>query len=69
MARRRSMDHSGFAARARFGARAENVATASSREEALRLWRNSPPHAANMSLPGCKAIAHSGRYWTMEIGP
>ncbi len=68
MARRGVMDHAGFYARARRGARAENVAIASSYEQAMRLWRNSPPHAANMRLPGCKGVAHQGRYWAMEIG-
>lgn len=67
MAARRSLDHRGFEHRARRGARAENVALASSREGAMRLWRASPPHAANMALPGCRAVANSGRYWTMEI--
>ena len=67
MAARHSMDHAGFASRAARGARAENVALAGSEEQAMTLWRNSPPHAANMALPGCKAVVHSGRYWTMEI--
>ena len=74
MARRESMDHSGFYGRAARGARAENVAMGSkTRAEAMAQWRASPGHAANMRLPGCKAVAHavsrSGRYyWTMEIG-
>ncbi len=74
MARRQSMDHSGFYARAAKGARAENVAEgATTKAEAMALWRGSPGHAANMRLPGCKAVAsavsRSGRrYWTMEIG-
>jgi hypothetical protein len=36
------------------------------------LWWSSPGHAANMRLPGCKAVAHAvGHgvyYWTMVIG-
>ena len=40
---------------------------------AMAQWWTSPRHAANMLLPGCKAVAHavskSGRhYWTMLIG-
>jgi hypothetical protein len=74
MARRESMDHSGFYGRAARGARAENVAMGSkTRAEAMAQWRASTGHAANMRLPGCKAVAHavskSGRhYWTMMIG-
>ncbi len=68
MAARRSLDHRGFDHRAARGARAENVALASSREQAMRLWRASPGHAANMRLPGCVGVANRGRYWTMEIG-
>ena len=73
MARRDSLDHAGFAGRARQGARAENVATGnSSKALTMAQWSASPPHAANMLLPGCKGIAsavsRSGRhYWTMEI--
>ena len=74
MARRDTLDHAGFSDRARQGARAENVAMGSStRQGAISQWRGSPGHAANMRLPGCKAIAgavsRSGRrYWTMVIG-
>jgi uncharacterized protein YkwD len=74
MARRGSLDHSGFSGRAARGARAENVAMGSTtRAGAIAQWRGSPGHASNMRLPGCKAIAHavskSGRhYWTMLIG-
>jgi hypothetical protein len=74
MARRDSMDHAGFYGRAAKGARAENVAMGSkTKAEAMAQWRASPGHAANMRLPGCKAVAYavsrSGRhYWTMEIG-
>ena len=74
MARREKMDHSGFHSRAARGARAENVAMGSKTEaEAMAQWRNSPGHAANMRLAGCKAVAHavssSGRhYWAMVIG-
>lgn len=74
MARRDSMDHSGFSERAAQGARAENVAQDTrTRAETMAAWRASAGHAANMRLPGCKAVAvavsRSGhRYWTMEIG-
>jgi uncharacterized protein YkwD len=74
MARRDTLDHAGFYDRARQGARAENVAMGSStRQGAIAQWRASPGHAANMRLPGCKAVAgavsRSGRrYWTMMIG-
>ena len=73
MARRGSMDHAGFTDRARRGARAENVAAGvKTRSAAIALWWASPGHAANMRLPGCKALAHAvGRgvyYWTMVIG-
>ena len=63
----------GLPDRARRGARAENVATGnSSKALTMAQWSASPPHAANMLLPGCKGIAsavsRSGRhYWTMEI--
>jgi hypothetical protein len=74
MARRNSMDHSGFSERAAQGARAENVAAGNKTKAAtMGQWRASPGHAANMRLPGCKAVAYavsrSGQYyWTMEIG-
>ena len=74
MARRDTLDHAGFAGRVRRGARAENVASGnSSKSLTIAQWSASPPHAANMLLPGCKGIAsavsRSGRYyWTMEIG-
>lgn len=74
MARRNSMDHSGFSERAAQGARAENVAAGNKTKAAtMAQWRASPGHAANMQLPGCKAVAYavskSGYYyWTMEIG-
>jgi uncharacterized protein YkwD len=74
MARRGSMDHAGFSRRAAQGARAENVAMGSkTKAGAMAQWWTSPPHAANMMLPGCKMVAHavskSGRhYWTMLIG-
>ena len=68
MAARRSMDHRGFADRARRGARAENVALASSYAQAMKLWQASPLHAANLALPGCKGVANNGRYWAMVIG-
>jgi uncharacterized protein YkwD len=74
MARRGSMDHAGFMDRARRGARAENVAEGvKTKSAAIALWWGSPSHAANMRLPGCKAVAHAVGprgvyYWTMEIG-
>ena len=74
MARRGSMDHNGFASRARRGARAENVAYGvKTKQQAIALWWGSSGHAANMRLPGCKAVAsavgHDGkRYWAMVIG-
>lgn len=74
MARRDSMDHSGFSERAAQGARAENVAAGNKTKGAtMAQWRASAGHAANMRLPGCKAVAYavskSGQYyWTMEIG-
>ena len=74
MARRDSLDHVGFEGRARRGARAENVAFGHTNEaKTVAQWRVSPPHAANMRLPGCKAVAYaistSGRYyWAMVIG-
>ena len=74
MARRNRLDHAGFHNRAKRGARAENVAMGSTTEAgAMAQWWASPRHAANMLLPGCKAVAHaiskSGRhYWTMLIG-
>jgi uncharacterized protein YkwD len=74
MARRESLDHSGFHSRAMQGARAENVAMGSTtRAGAMAQWRGSPGHAANMRLPGCKAVASAAsrsgrRYWTMLIG-
>ena len=73
MARRDRMDHAGFHKRAKQGARAENVAMGSTTKAgAMAQWWTSPGHAANMLLPGCKAVAHavskSGRhYWTMLI--
>jgi uncharacterized protein YkwD len=73
MAQRNMMDHAGFEERARKGAKAENVAYgARTQAEAMAMWLASPAHAANMLLPGCRAVAsavsRSGvRYWTMEI--
>jgi hypothetical protein len=75
MARRGSMDHDGFfERRVPRGAHAENVmAGVKTEREAMAAWRGSPSHAANMALPGCKAVAHAcnkqGRcFWAMEIG-
>src|SRR4029078_9586637 len=74
MVRRGSMDHAGFMDRARRGARAENVAEGvKTKSAAIAMWWGSPAHAANMRLPGCKAVAHAVGHrgvdcWTMEIG-
>ena len=74
MARRGSMDHNGFANRARRGARAENVAAGvKTKQQAMAPWRGSSGHAANMRLAGCKAVASAvgrdgTRCWAMVIG-
>jgi hypothetical protein len=75
MARRDSLDHSGFRQhRGPAGAIAENVAVGCDSEAcARRMWMQSAPHRANMMLGGCQAVASavsaSGRrYWAMEIG-
>ena len=82
MARRDHLDHDGFGVnghqhcvggRCARGAMAENVGIHRDEAGAISGWRRSPPHAANMRLHGCRAIAsavsRSGRkYWTMEIG-
>ena len=75
MARRNSLDHSGFMQhRGPAGAVAENVAVGCETEACARqMWMKSPAHRANMMLGGCQAVASavsaSGRrYWAMEIG-
>ena len=75
MARRDSLDHSGFMQhRGPAGAIAENVAVGCDTEAcARRMWMQSSQHRANMMLGGCQAVASavsaSGRrYWVMEIG-
>lgn len=75
MARRNSLDHSGFIQhRVSAGAIAENVAMGCATEAcARRMWMQSPAHRQNMMLGGCIAVASavsSGgrRYWAMEIG-
>ena len=75
MARRNSLDHSGFMKRrGPSGASAENVAVGCDTEACARqMWMKSPHHRANMMAGGCQAIASavsaSGRrYWVMEIG-
>jgi hypothetical protein len=75
MARRNSLDHSGFKRRlGSAGAVAENVAVGCDTEAcARRMWMQSPRHRANMTLGGCQAVASavsaSGRrYWAMAIG-
>ena len=73
MAARNMMDHAGFESRAARGAKAENAAYGvKTKAEAMAMWMASPPHAANLMLPGCKAVAsavsRSGvHYWAMEI--
>jgi len=75
MARRNSLDHSGFMQhRGPAGAVAENVAVGCDTEAcARRMWMQSPQHRANMMLGGCQAVASAvstggRRYWVMEIG-
>jgi hypothetical protein len=75
MARRNSLDHAGFMKhRGPAGASAENVAVGCADEAcAMRAWRKSPRHRANLALGGRQAVASavskSGRrYWAMVIG-
>jgi len=76
MARRNSLDHSGFFGphgRGARGARAENVAYGyRTEEQTLAQWRRSKPHARNMELGGCQVVAHACNarrcYWTLEVG-
>jgi len=75
MARRNSLDHSGFMQhRGPAGAVAENVAVGCATEAcARRMWMQSPAHRRNMMLGGCQAVASAvsttgQRYWAMEIG-
>jgi len=75
MARRNSLDHSGFMRnRVAAGAIAENVAVGCDTEAcARRMWMQSAPHRRNMMLGGCQAVAsavsaNGRRYWAMEIG-
>jgi len=75
MARRNSLDHSGFMRnRVAAGVVAENVAVGCDTEAcARRTWMQSAPHRRNMMLGGCQAIASAvssdgRRYWAMEIG-
>ncbi len=77
LARRNSLDHSGFFLyRAPAGARAENVAYGCKDTTcAVRLWINSSGHRANMLKPELKryglasATAADGRrYWALELG-
>jgi hypothetical protein len=75
MARRNSLDHSGFLQhRVRAGAVAENVAMGCETEACARkMWMQSPAHRRNMMLGGCQAVASAvsatgRRYWAMEIG-
>jgi len=75
MARRNSLDHSGFMRdRVTAGVIAENVAVGCDTEAcARRMWMQSAPHRRNMMLGGCQAVAsavsaNGRRYWAMEIG-
>jgi hypothetical protein len=75
MARRDSLDHSGFMQhRGPAGAVAENVAVGCATEACARqMWMQSPAHRRNMMLGGCQAVASAvsstgRRYWVMEIG-
>jgi hypothetical protein len=75
MARRNSLDHSGFMNhRGPAGAAAENVAVGCESEDCARqTWMKSPHHRVNMMLGGCQAVASAvsktgRRYWAMEIG-
>jgi hypothetical protein len=75
MARRNSLDHSGFMQhRGPAGAVAENVATGCDTEAcARRMWMQSPQHRRNMTMGGCQAVASAAsasgrRYWVMLIG-
>src|SRR4249920_942994 len=75
MARRNSLDHSGFMRhRGPAGAVAENVAVGCDTEAcARRMWMQSPAHRRNMMLGGCQAVASAvsatgSRYWAMLIG-
>ena len=65
------LDHDGFTVRAGSGARAENVACASSASAAKALWlRSKEGHRENMMLPyRCKPVVCVGKFCTMEIGP
>jgi hypothetical protein len=75
MARRNSLDHSGFMRRrGPAGVVAENVAVGCETEACARqMWMKSPAHRANMMLGGCQAVASAvsatgRRYWAMEVG-
>ena len=75
MARRNSLDHSGFMRhRGPAGAVAENVAVGCDTEAcARRMWMQSPAHRRNMTLGGCQAVASAvsatgRRYWAMLVG-
>ena len=75
MARRNSLDHSGFMRhRGPAGAIAENVAVGCDTEAcARRMWMQSPAHRRNMTLGGCQAVASAvsatgRRYWAMLVG-
>jgi len=75
MARRNSLDHSGFMRnRVPAGVVAENVAMGCDTEAcARRMWMQSALHRRNMMLGGCQAVASAvssdgRRYWAMEIG-
>ena len=49
---------------------AENIAvTRNGLDAAMRIWINSPPHRANMLMPGVReyGLAQSGNYWAMVV--
>jgi len=64
MARRGSMDHSGFASRARRGARAENVAYGvKTKQQAIALWWGSIPGAGGWHKADIDDPRENVRFW------
>ncbi|MDO9413644.1 MAG: CAP domain-containing protein [Pseudolabrys sp.] len=78
MARRDSLDHDGFAARAKLsgGTAAENVSYGCDNMDcAIKQWAKSSGHRKNMLMKGvsaygiASAVSESGRkYWAMVLG-
>jgi uncharacterized protein YkwD len=78
MAKRNSLDHNGFAARAKLsgGTAAENVSWGCEDQDcAIRQWAQSPGHRKNMLMTGvsaygiASAVSEKGRkYWVMMLG-